>query len=53
MLLKDFVIMAQKQFRKDAIVTRSDNGLESKLRPMKEFYVNNDIIHQTNRVDAP
>ena len=50
-LLKGFVAMAQKQFGKSVKIIRSDNWLEFKSGPMKEFYLNNGIIHQTTCVD--
>jgi len=34
-------------------VVRSDNVLEFKSGPMRQFYFDNDIIHQTSRVDTP
>ena len=52
MWLKGFVIMARKQLDKGVKVIRSD-GLEFKSEPMKEFYFNNGIIHQTSCVDTP
>ena len=34
-------------------VTRTDNGLEFKLGPMKNFYAEKGILHQTSCVDTP
>jgi len=45
-LLKGFVAMGHNQFGKGVKVVRSDNGLEFKSEPMKQFYFENGILHQ-------
>lgn len=52
-LLQGFVAMAKNQFDKGVKVIRSDNGLEFKSGPMRKFYFENGIIHQTSCVDTP
>ena len=49
-LLKGFVAMASKQFYKCVKVARSDDGLELKSGPMRQFYFDNGIIHQSSCV---
>jgi len=45
--------MVKNQFGKDVKIIRSDNGLEFKSGPMKFFYSEKGIIHQTSCVDTP
>jgi len=40
------------QFGKDVKIIRSDNGQEF-LGPMKQFYQQKGIIHQTSCIDTP
>jgi len=51
-LLQNFVIMVKTQYGKDVKTIRSDNGQEF-LGPMKQFYQQKGIIHQTTYVDTP
>ena len=51
-LLQIFVIMVKTQYGKDVKTIRSDNGQEF-LGPMKQFYQQKRIIHQTTCVDTP
>jgi len=51
-LLQNFVIMMKTQFNKDAKIIRSDDEQEF-LGPMKQFYQQKGIIHQTACIDTP
>jgi len=51
--LQNFVVVVKNQFGKDVEIIRSDNGLEFKSGPMKTFYFEKGIIHQTSCVDTP
>ena len=51
--LKGSVAMAHNQFGKGVKIIKSDNGLEFKSGPVKEFYLSNGIIHQTSCVETP
>jgi len=51
-LLQKIVIMVQIQFGKDVKIVRSDNG-EEFLGPMKQFYQEKEIIHQTTCINTP
>jgi len=52
-LLKKLVTMTKNQFGKGVKVVRSANGLEFKSGPMRKFYLENGIMHQTSCVDTP
>lgn len=52
-LLQNFCNKTQRHFLKPIQVIRSDNGLEFKSKPMRAFYYNQAIIHQTSFVGAP
>ena len=51
--LKTFVSMINTQFDKCVKVIRTDNGLEFKSGPMKKFYAEKDIVHQTSSMETP
>jgi len=51
--LKGFISMAKTQFGKQVKVVRMDNGTEFKSWPMKSFYREEGIIHQTSCVNTP
>jgi Integrase core domain/GAG-pre-integrase domain len=52
-LLKSFSKMIQTQFQKSIKCIRSDNGTEFTSRIMKQFLVENGIVHQTSCVGTP
>ena len=52
-LVKDFCMMVNTQFWAKVKVIRSDNGSEFTSGPMKRFYGEHGIIHQTSCVDTP
>ena len=52
-LLKGFVAMAKRKFGKEVKIIRSDHGLKFKYGPMRKFYLDNGILHQTTCVDTP
>ncbi|KAJ1697014.1 hypothetical protein LUZ63_005526 [Rhynchospora breviuscula] len=52
-LLRFFCKMVQTQFNKSIKCIRSDNGLEFKSGPMKNFYSECGILHQTSCVATP
>ncbi|KAJ4755428.1 Retroelement pol polyprotein-like [Rhynchospora pubera] len=52
-LLKSFCKMIQTQFNQSVKCIRSDNGLEFKSGPMKKFYAEYGILHQTSCVATP
>ncbi|KAJ4812579.1 Retroelement pol polyprotein-like [Rhynchospora pubera] len=52
-LLKSFCRMIQTQFNKSVKCIRSDNGLEFKSGPMKKFYAEYGMLHQTSCVATP
>ncbi|KAJ4782637.1 Retroelement pol polyprotein-like [Rhynchospora pubera] len=52
-LLRSFCKMVQTQFNKSVKCIRSDNGLEFKSGPMKNFYLEYGILHQTSCVATP
>ena len=48
-----FCVMVKTQFGVNVKVIRSDNGSEFTLGPMKKFYGEHGITHQTSCVDTP
>ena len=52
-LLQNFVIVVKTQYERNVKIIRSDNGLEFKFGPIKEFYFNSGIVHQTSYLDTP
>ena len=52
-LLKGFVALVKTQFDKVVKIIRTDNGLEFVSGPMKMFYLEAGIVHQTSCVDTP
>jgi len=51
--LKNFCLMIKTQFGKCVKVIQSDNGAEFTSGPMKQFYGEEGIIHQTSCTDTP
>jgi len=51
--LQNFVTIVRIQFGKNMKIIRSDNGSEFVSGPMKQFYSDQGIIHQTMHVDTP
>jgi len=47
-LLRNFCLMAKAQFKANVKIIRSDNGLEFISGPMKNFYGEHGVIHQTS-----
>ena len=52
-IVKDFCAMVQTQFKTKVRTIRSDNGSEFVSGPMKNFYGEQEIIHETSSVDTP
>ena len=52
-LLMDFCAMTNTQFGARVKIVRSDNDAEFTSNPMKNFYRDNGIIHETSCVDTP
>lgn len=52
-LLRNFCIMIHTQFDKKVKTIHNDNGLEFTSNSMKQYYVDNGILHQTILVDTP
>ena len=52
-LIMNFCVMVKTQFNMHVKVIRSDNGKEFTSTPMKKFYADNGIIHETSCVDTP
>ena len=50
---KVFVSFVKTQFGKEVKIIRSDNGLEFKSKPIREFYEERGSIHQTSCADTP
>jgi len=53
LFLKNFVIYARTLFSKSVKFIHSDNGKEFISKPMRQFYSEKGIIHQTSCVDTP
>jgi len=51
-LLKGFISMAKTKLGKQVKVVRTHNGIEFKSGPMKSFYHEGGIMHQTSCVDT-
>ena len=49
----NYCVMVKTQFNMHVKVIRSDNGKEITSSPMKNFYVDNGIIHEISCVDTP
>jgi len=52
-IMKDFCAMVQTQFKTRVRTIRSDNGSEFISGPMKKFYAEKGIIHETSCIDTP
>jgi len=52
-LIKEFCAVVQTQFSTKVKTNRSDNGSEFVSIPMKQFYKEHGIIHETSCVDTP
>ena len=51
--IKDFCAMVQTQFDTKVKTIRSDNGSEFVSTPMKKFYGEQGIIHETSCIENP
>jgi len=51
--MKDFCAMVRTQFKTKVSTIRSDNGSEFVSGPMKRFYGEQGIVHETSCVDTP
>jgi len=51
-IVKNFCAMVQTQLKTRVKTIRSDNGSEFASGPMKKFYGENEIIHETSFVDT-
>ena len=51
-LVRNFMAFVKNQFGKNVKIIHSDNGAEFISNPMKQFYAENGIIHQTSCVDT-
>jgi len=52
-LMKNFCLMVNTQFGTKVKIIKSDNGREFTSGPMKQFYGEHGIIHETNCADTP
>ena len=52
-ILKIFCVMVETQFKTKVKTLRSDNDSKFTSGPMKKFYGENEIIHETSYVDTP
>jgi len=52
-LVKDFCAMGQTQFNTKIRTIRSDNGSEFISNPIRRFYGDNRIIHETSCTKSP
>jgi len=52
-LVMNFCVIMKTQFNVDVKLTRSDNGKEFTLGPMKKYFVEHGIVHQTSCVNTP
>ena len=52
-LVRNFCTMVQTQFNTKVKTLRSDNGSEFVSNPMKSFYGEQGIIHETSCIETP
>jgi len=52
-LVRDFCAMVNTQFETKVKIIRSDNESEFTSKPMKKFYAEHGMVHQTSCVDTP